>query len=207
MDVLDAIKARRAINFFEEGVEIPDEKIKEILEYANLCPSSFNLQPWEVIVVKSSEKKKILRQCAMNQAKVEEASAVFIIIANPEALENNIDKIFDKQIEYGYMKPEMKETYKEMAKKLYGDVDSTTRKIFATKNAALFAMTLMLAAKGLGFETHPMDGFDSECINKNFNIPENRIIPMIIAIGTLRKGIKLLPRPYRRPLEEFVKFE
>jgi len=207
MNVLDAIKERRAINYFEEGVEIPDNKIKEILEYANLCPSSFNLQPWEVIVVKSPEKKKILRQCAMNQPKVEEASAVFIIIANPEALENYMDKIFDKQIEYGYMKPEMKETYKEVAKKLYGDVDSITRKIFAAKNAALFAMNLMIAAKGHGFETHPMDGFDSDCIKKSFNIPENRIIPMLIAIGYLKKDVKLLQRPYRRSLEEFVKFE
>jgi nitroreductase len=207
MYVLDAIKERRAVNYFEEGIEIPDDKIKEILKYANLSPSSFNMQPWEVIVVKSPEKKKILRQCAMNQPKVEEASAVFIIVANPEALENNMDKIFEKQIEYGYMKPEMKETYKEVAKKLYGDVDSTTRKIFAAKNASLFAMNLMLAAKGFGFETHPMDGFDSDCIKKNFNIPENRIIPMLIAIGYLKKDTKLLQRPYRRPLEEFVRFE
>lgn len=206
MHVVDAIKTRRAINFFEPNIEIPDEKIKEVLELANLCPSSFNLQPWQVIVVKSPEKKKVLRQCAMNQQKVEDASAVFVIVGDPAVVEENIDNIFDKQIEYGYMKPELKQVYKDVSKKLYGEPDSVTRKIFAAKNAGLFGMNLMIAAKGLGFETHPMDGFDSECIKKEFHIPVDKIIPMIIAIGYLKKDCNLLQRPYRRPIDEFVTF-
>jgi nitroreductase len=68
-------------------------------------------------------------------------------------------------------------------------------------------MNLMLAAKGLGLETHPMDGFDEGCIKKEFNIPDDKIIPMLVAVGYLKSGITLLPRPFRRELAEFVKFE
>lgn len=206
MDVLEAIKERRSINFFEPNIEIPDDKIREVIELANTSPSSFNMQPWEVIVVKSQEKKKILRNCAMNQPKVEEASCVFIIIANPYALEENMDLIFDKQIEYGYMKPEMKDTYKMVATKLYGEKDSIQRIIFATKNASLFAMNLMIAAKGLGFETHPMDGFDSDCVKKEFGIANHKIIPVIIAMGHKKKDLILLKRPFRREIDNFVTF-
>src|SRR4030042_5856661 len=78
MDVIQAIKERRAINIFEPGKEVSDEKLKELLSIANLSPSSFNLQPWKIIVVRDPERKKILRQCAFNQPKVEEASAVLI---------------------------------------------------------------------------------------------------------------------------------
>ncbi|MGC8811652.1 MAG: nitroreductase family protein, partial [bacterium] len=63
---------------------------------------------------------------------------------------------------------------------------------------------LMIAAKGLGLETHPMDGFDEEAIKREFNIPTNKIIPMLIAVGFLKKGITLLPRAFRRPIDEFV---
>jgi nitroreductase len=105
------------------------------------------------------------------------------------------------------MKPEMKEVYKGMAKNLYGPADSLKRKIFAVKNASLFAMNLMLAAKGLGIETHPMDGFDEDCIKKEFNIPADKIIPMLIAVGSLKAGITLLPRAFRRSVGEFVSFE
>lgn len=206
MDVIQAIKERRSINFFETGKDIPNDKLKEMLEIANLSPSSFNLQPWKVVVVKEPEKKKILKQCAFNQPKVEEASVVLILVADPNAMEENIDRMLDSWQELGYMKPDMRETYRGMANNLYGEPDSFKRKIFAVKNTSLFAMNLMIAAKGLGLETHPMDGFDEGCIKKEFNIPDDKIIPMLIAVGYLREGITILPRAFRRRTDEFVKY-
>ncbi|MDP3112574.1 MAG: nitroreductase family protein, partial [Thermodesulfovibrionales bacterium] len=207
MDVIQAIKERRSVNFFETGKELSDDKIRELLEIANLAPSSFNLQPWRVVVVKSAERKKVLKQCAFNQPKVEEASAVLIMIADPGAVEANVERMLDSWQELGYMKPDMRETYKGMTQNLYGTVESLRRKFFAIKNTALFAMSIMIAAKGLGLETHPMDGFDEDCIKKEFNIPADKIIPMLIAVGHLKSGITLLPRAFRRDIREFVKFE
>ncbi|MCI2424612.1 nitroreductase family protein [Candidatus Acetothermia bacterium] len=206
MDIIQAIKDRRSINFFETDKKIPDDKLKDLLEIANLAPSSFNLQPWKVVVVKDARKKKILRQCAFNQPKAEEASVVLIMVADPGALEENIERMLDSWQELGYMKPDMRDTYKGMANNLYGTSDSLKRKFFAVKNTSLFAMNLMIAAKALGLETHPMDGFDEDCIKKEFNIPEDKIIPMLIAVGYLRTGITLLPRAFRRKIDEFVKY-
>jgi putative NAD(P)H nitroreductase len=207
MDVIQAIKERRSINFFETGKSISDDKLRELIEIANLSPSSFNLQPWKVIAVRDPERKKVLRQCAFNQPKVEEASAVLIMIADPKGVEENLERVLDSWQELGYIKPEVRQTYTEMAKNLYSTEDSLKRKIFAVKNTALFAMNLMITAKGLGFETHPMDGFDEECVKREFNIPADKIIPMLVAVGNLRSGITLLPRAFRRKIEEFVRFE
>jgi len=206
MDVIHAIKERRSINFFEPGKPVPDETLKELIKIANLSPSSFNLQPWKIIVVKDPEKKKILRRCASDQPKVEEASAVLIIIADPKGVEENMERMLNSWQELGFMKPEMRESYIQMIHKLYGTPDSLKRKLFAVKNTALFAMNIMLAAKGLNLETHPMDGFDEDCIKKEFNIPDEQIIPMLVAVGYLKKGIKLLQRAFRRDFEEFTKF-
>jgi len=207
MDVIQAIKQRRSINFFETGKELSDGKLNELLEIANLSPSSFNLQPWRVIIVRGPDRKKVLRKCAYDQPKTEEASAVLIMIADPKALEENVDRMLDSWQELGYTKPEMRETYKNMTRNLYGTEDSLKRKFFAIKNTALFAMSFMLAAKGLGLETHPMDGFDEDCIKKEFNIPADKIIPMLVAVGNLKPGITLLPRAFRRKIGEFVSFE
>lgn len=207
MDVLQAIRERRSVNFFESGRDIDEGRLMELLEIANLSCSSFNLQPWRVIVVRDQGRKKVLRQCAFNQPKVEEASVVLIIIADPGAVEEHIDKVLDSWQELGYMKPETKESYKGMAASLYGSVDSLKRKLFAVKNASLFAMNLMIAARGFGLETHPMDGFDEACIKKEFGIPDDKIIPMIIAVGYLRSGVTLLPRAFRRRLEDFVSYD
>ncbi len=207
MELLDGLRQRRSINFFESNKEISDEKLNELFEIANLAPSSFNLQPWKMIVVKDYERKKILRKCAFNQPKVEEASVVLIMIADPLALEENIERMFDSWETLGYMKHEMRETYRGMVYQLQGESESLKRKFFAIKNTALFAMNLMIAARGLGLETHPMDGFDEDCVKKEFNIPNDKIIPMLIAVGYLKKDIELLPRAFRRDIKEFVKFE
>jgi nitroreductase len=207
MDVIQAIKERRSINYFETGRTISDDKLKELFDIANLSPSSFNLQPWKIIVVREPGRKKVLRQCAFNQPKVEEASAVLIMIADPKGVEENLQRALDSWQELGYIKAEMRQTYIEMAKNLYGQEASLKRKLFAVKNTSLFAMNLMITAKGLGLETHPMDGFDEECIKKEFNIPEDKIIPMLVAVGNLRTGITLLPKAFRRSLEEFASFE
>jgi putative NAD(P)H nitroreductase len=207
MDVIQAIRERRSINFFEPGVSLSVDTLQELIRIANLSPSSFNLQPWRLIVVRDPERKKVLRRCANNQQKVEEASAVFIMIADPNGVEENIDRALGSWQKLGFITPEMTDTYVGMAKDLYGTKESLSRKIFAAKNTGLFAMNLMLAAKGLGLETHPMDGFDEECIKKEFTIPNDEIVPMLIAVGKLKTGTTLLPRAFRREIEEFVKFE
>jgi len=208
MELIQSIQERRSINFFEPGVEIADDTIRELLSLANLAPSSFNLQPWRVVVVKDKERKKALRKCAFDQPKVEEASVVLIIIADPDAVELHGERVLENWAELGYLAgEEQKEVPRSMMKQLYGDKTSLTRKIFAAKNAALFAMNLMNAARGLGLETHPMDGFDEAAVKKAFGIPEDKIIPMLVAVGHLKKGVTLLPRAFRRDVEEFTGFD
>jgi nitroreductase len=204
---IDAINERRSIKFFDSERSIKKDTLKEILTLANTAPSSINLQPWEVIVVESSEKKKVLRKCAQNQAKVEEASANLVIIANPKALEENMDRTLDSWMKLGNITESAKDIYKSMANKLYSDdYTSQQRALFAVKNTSFFAMSIMIIAKFFGLDTHPMDGFDEVEIKKAFNIESYKIIPLIIAIGYKSENFQLSERAFRRPLEEFVKF-
>lgn len=206
MNVLQAIRERRAINVFDPERTIPADDIKKIIEVANLAPSSFNLQPWEVVVVDEPERKKALRKCAFNQPKVEEASAVLIMIANPNGVEENIDEHLKSWVELGYIKPEEVQKMREAPFGMYGEKDSQARKFFAVKNTAFFAMNFMIAARGFGFETHPMDGFKEADVKKEFGIPEDRIIPLLVAVGFMKPGLELLPRAFRRKIDAFTKF-
>lgn len=207
MEAMQALKERRSINFFDPEARISKEKIKEIIDIANLSPSSYNLQPWEVVVVLDPARKEALRKCAFNQSKAVEASAVLIVVANPNAVEENVDRVLERWVELGFMKPEEADANRKAPFSLYGERDSERRRMFAVKNTSFFAMSIMIAAKAMGFETHPMDGFVEDKVKKEFNIPEDRIIPLLVAIGNLKPGTKLLPRAFRRKLDEFVTFD
>jgi putative NAD(P)H nitroreductase len=60
-ECLRLITERRSITFFDPTREVPDELIKEILEISATALSGYNLQPWEVVVVKDKEKKRQLK--------------------------------------------------------------------------------------------------------------------------------------------------
>jgi nitroreductase len=45
------------------------------------------------------------------------------------------------------------------------------------------AMTLMLAAKEMGYDSCPMDGFDFDVVGKLINLPEDHTPVMFVVIG------------------------
>jgi putative NAD(P)H nitroreductase len=59
---IEPIKKRYSINFFQPGRNFPRKKMIELSEIANLAPSSFNLHPWKVIIVRDPGKKKAVRK-------------------------------------------------------------------------------------------------------------------------------------------------
>lgn len=69
----------------------------------------------------------------------------------------------------------------------------------AMRSCGIAAQTLMLTAKGMGYDSCPMDGFDFDAVGKLINLPEDHVIAMFVAIG---KGIRdPWPRAGQLPME------
>ncbi len=198
---LKVIKERRSITFFDPTKEVPDEIIKEILSIASLTPSGYNLQPWEVVVVKSKEKKRKLKEICYGQQKVEDASANIVIIANLRAAEEHVDKVLESWEKLGYIKVEEKEKLREQILKSWASPERRKRK--AIRDASMFAMSVMIVARFFGLETHPMEGFDEAKLKRFLKIGRDKVVPMIIAIGYKHPEKELLPRAYRFTFDEF----
>ena len=72
----------------------------------------------------------------------------------------------------------------------------------AMRSCGIAAQTLILAAKSLGYDSCPMDGFDYEKVGELINLPDDHVIAMFVAIG---KGTKEpWPRPGQLSLDEVV---
>ncbi len=203
-ECLKLITERRSITFFDPSKELSDELIREILELSATAPSSYNLQPWEVIVVKDKEKKRELKGICYNQQKVEDASANIIFIANTKAGEEHVDKVLDSWIDLGYLPAENRDMLR--GRILEGWMDREKAKKKAIRDTAFLGMNVMLVARSYGLETHPMDGFDEERLRKFLSLEKHKIILMVLAIGYKHPDKKLLPRAYRFKFEEFGKF-
>ncbi|WP_316896521.1 nitroreductase family protein [Pseudodesulfovibrio indicus] len=201
MDYKEILERRRAINFFDPTRDVPEELLREVLEDAAKAPSSFNLQPWKVKIVRDPERKAALRALAFDQPKVTEAPVVLIVLGDRDGWKEG-NPTFEGHFKHN-MKPEQRDYLVNSAKALYGN-DSEATLAFAAKNAGLFAMSFMFAACARGLDTHPMDGFDREAVAKEFNIPDNFWIPMLIAVGHRKPDLVVHPKAWRQPLEDMI---
>ena len=70
------------------------------------------------------------------------------------------------------------------------------------RSLGLVGQTIMLAAKAMGLDSCPMDGFDYDAVGKIIDLPDDHLIGFMVAVG---KGTKeAWPRPGQLPMNEVV---
>ncbi len=162
---------RRSVNFFDKNKTIDKSILKDIINDAVLTPSSFNTQPWRIILIESEEAKQKLFKEANKQEKIIESAVTLIIVGKKFGFRRH-NPIWDEKIANGYMTEEAIQGYLKFAESiLYSDDIKKTS--YAVRNSSLLAMTIMYSAKYYGVDSHPMIGFDEEKTKKLFDIGED----------------------------------
>lgn len=82
MDVMEAIKKKRAIRHFTDE-EIPEEIIHAILDAGRRAQSSKNSQPWHFIAVRDKETLRALSHMGKYAAHVKDAALAIALVAEP----------------------------------------------------------------------------------------------------------------------------
>lgn len=70
------------------------------------------------------------------------------------------------------------------------------------RSCGFAAQTIMLAAKAMGYDTCPMEGFDFRKVGDLINLPSDHIISMMVVVG--KKAKDASPRGGQLPLSEVV---
>lgn len=206
MEFKDAMKARRAVNYFDPQKPVSMDQVRQLIETAALAPSGFNSQPWNAIVLTDPEEKAKLRKVAWDQTKITDAPVVLIILADRDAWRRGhptFEKNFRESVVSGATTADKYDGLADAHQQLYG-ASPERQQAFACKNTGFFAMALMLAAKDAGLDSHPMDGFDLDGVRQAFNIPANFWVPLLLAIGHFDQSKPLYPPKWRKSFDEIV---
>lgn len=183
--IFQVMNDRHSVRVYEKGYVISDAEIEEMLAATIQAPSSWNLQHWKFLVVKSEEMKQKLLPIAYNQQQVADSSFTVVVLGDLEA-EKNAERVYGEAVEQGFMKEEVKNTLVGQIKNAYASFPTFGRDE-AILNASLAAMQLMLAAKAKGYDTCPIGGFNKAQFVQEFNVPERYIPVMIITVGKAAK--------------------
>ena len=96
-------------------------------------------------------------------------------------------------------------TIQGFSKPMYRQVLSRDTDIVAQKSTALAAQNFMLSMAANGYDTCPMEGFDSKMVKEILGLPSSAMINMVISCGVRGKGGIYGPQ-FRVPFSE-VYFE
>lgn len=194
MDTFEAIRSRRSVKSFQKHEMRPDE-IKQLLDLAVLSPTSYNIQNWRFVTVTEQAVKDKLCELSYGQRQVAEASLVIILCADLKAWDRNPERYWQSLNKTQRVRTvnAIRQSYRE---------NESLEKDEAFRSCSIAAQTIMLAAKSMGYDTCPMEGFQFDKVGKLINLPQDHIITMMVVVG--KKATEPSPRGGQLALSDVV---
>lgn len=195
MDTITAIETRRAVKHFDPAHQLTEAEETRLLSLALLAPTAFNIQNWRPLVVKDPALRQQIREVSWGQAQVTDASLFIILCADLQSWAKEPQRYWQNAV------PAVQEFLLPAIDQYYRGKDHVQRDE-AMRSCGIMAQTLMLAAKAMGYDSCPMDGFDFEAVGKLINLPHDYVICMYVAIGLATQ--EAWPRGGQLPLAAVI---
>lgn len=180
MHVFDAITQRRAVKHFDSAIQLTEQEETTLFDLARQSPSSFNVQHTRYVIVKDPELRSKIREAAWDQAQITDASLLVILCADTQAWEKNPARYWASapQPVQDFLVPAIGNFYRDNAE---------LQRDEALRSVGIAAQTLMLAAKGLGYDSCPMIGCDINKVSQLIHLPNDHLLGMIVVIGKAKR--------------------
>ena len=178
-EAIEALRTRRSGHNFDPDAELDDETLTALVEDATLAPSSYNLQPWEFVAVQDDDRIDELVDLAYGQEHVREAGTAILVVGHSDP--ETADDVFEQWVDAGRVDEEAAERMKSQTLDMYAD--ERTGRDYGVRNPSLAAQNLLLSAHARGLTATPMIGFDHDGVADLLEVPEDKVVVMLIAVG------------------------
>lgn len=197
LDVKEAIETRRSIRKYVQEPMNQDD-LHEILRLASLAPSAWNAQTWRFAVVQDAAIKQQLQDAAYGQGQVTNAPAVIVVYSDMEDTLQTVEETAH---------PGMGEQGREGQRKTFdgafGGQDVAQRGQWGLSQANIAFGFVMIAARGLGYDTVPMLGFQPDKVKEILGLPEHVQFAGLLPVG--KRAEDGFPH-HRHSVERITKF-
>lgn len=176
MNVKECIESRRSVKHYDANHVMTKEEMDQLLSLAILSPTAFNIQNWRFVVVSDTALREKIRAVSWDQSQVTDTSMFIIMCADLKSWEKEPER-------YWRNAPQAAQDFLLPAIDNYYRGKDQVQRDEAMRSCGMAAQTLMLAAKSMGYDSCPMDGFDFDKVGELINLPDDHVIAMYVAIG------------------------
>ena len=195
MDIFTAAAERRSIKKFDPDYVMPESEIEQLMAATILSPTSFNIQNWRFVLMTDPDQMQKVRDAGWNQEQFTHCSLLVVICGDRNAYIQETERY------WANAPAEMQKVLVGMIQQFYG-AQPEARRDENLRSGSMAAQTLMLAAKGMGYDSCPMIGFDFEAVAGIINLPDEHDIVMAVAVGKPLEPAR--ERGGQLPLDEVV---
>ncbi|MFY9823312.1 MAG: nitroreductase family protein [Thermoanaerobaculia bacterium] len=182
LSVPDAIRRRRSIRTFHPD-PVPPDLLLELLELTVSAPSSWNLQPWQIVVVQDEAQRLALQRSSYGQRQVGEAPVTLVFAVSNGIWRRNIEPMVSQAEALGAWSAEYCAGVRQRAPQQQENLERRGQmREFNVRDAVVAATQAMLAAESLGLATCMMSGWQEEMVKEVIGAGGNEDIGIAILL-------------------------
>lgn len=159
-DIIKKLNWRYATKKFDPKKKIAKKDFDILLETLRLTPSSFGLQPWKFVVVKSANIRKKLRPHAWDQSQITDASHLLIICSLKEMNDNFLDKVYSERAKLLHLDKARTASSKERFLNFFNAKPEHERQAWLKRQCYVALGNLLTVAALLKIDACPIEGMD-----------------------------------------------
>lgn len=178
----NALAWRYATQKYDPTKKISQEDMQEILEAINSAPTSYGLQPFKLIHVKSPELRAQLRSAAFDQSPVTDASDLVVFTVNRNVEDQHIDSYMQRIVEVREVERERLNRFQENIAGTLSNLSSEELIAWNTKQAYIGLGFGLVMAATLGIDSTPMEGFQKEKYDEILGLTNDHAV-LVLTFG------------------------
>ena len=199
METKQAILTRQSIREYDPNFKIDEATLLQLLQEASTAPSSWNLQPWRFVLIQQPEMKAKLRPYVYSNTTQLDTSSALILVLNDLDRYAMYPILNQMDLDAGLITQDHFKIRQQKAEQARATRSKESLDREGLLDCGLVAQNIMILARGYGFDTCPMGGFDRDQFMTILGMDNTRYKPVVlISIGKRAKDIK---QSFRFPIK------
>ncbi len=218
--ILQAFNFRHATKVFDPSRKIDDSEFNTVLESARLSPSSFGMEPWQLLIVQSPEKRELFREFSWgangafngSAGQLGTASHFGIFLAHTGATMTHHSDYLQRHLKEVKLLPDevigfINSAYQKFQEQDFGIAGDRQITDWSARQAYIALANMMTTAALMGIDSCPIEGFDmaktSAVLEQHFGIDPAVYQPAVMVAFGYRADGPAHPKT-RRELDQVV---
>jgi len=192
--IIEKLNHRYATKEFDVLKSVSKEDLDTIIETFRLTPSSFGLEPWNLVIVENKDIKESLVEHSWGQRQISDNSHLLVLSRVKDLDDKMVNKFLDNNSSITWASREDLKWYEDMMKWFLSRMNENEKIIWANKQVYIALWNVINSLAQLWIDSCPVEWFNPEKYDEILDLEEKWL-----------KSVVVLPIGYRSENDKYAK--